>query len=101
MNKNFLKQAQQLQARLAKVQQDLEEETIEVTSGGGAIKISMTGKLVVQSIVIDPEAVDPDDVTTLEDLVLTAVNEALQQAQEMASNRMGAITGGMRIPGLM
>ncbi len=101
MNKNLLRQAQQLQQRLAKAQEALEEETVEATAGGGAVTVTVTGKQKMQSIKIDPAAVDPDDVTMLEDLVLAAVNEAMDKAQEMAAQRLGAITGGMKIPGLM
>ena len=101
MNKNLLKQAQQLQARLAKVQEELEAETVEVTAGGGAVTVSATGKQRIMSVTIKPEVVDPEDVEMLQDLVLAAVNEALEKAQQLAAQRMGAITGGMKIPGLM
>lgn len=101
MNRNLLRQAQQLQQRLAKAQEELEQETVEASSGGGAVTVTVTGKQKVQSIRIDPAAVDPEDVAMLEDLVLAAVNEAMDKAQELAAQRLGAITGGMRIPGLM
>ena len=100
MNKNFLKQAQQLQTRLNKVQEELEDETVEATSGGGAITVVCTGKQVIRSVTIDPAAVDPDDVGMLQDLVLTAVNDALVKSQDLASERISAITGGMKLPGM-
>ena len=101
MNRNLMRQAQQLQARLAKVQEELETATVEATAGGGVVKVVVTGKLKLQSIEISAEAVDPQDVELLQDLVLAAVNEGLEKAQELASQRLGAITGGMKIPGLM
>ena len=101
MNKNMLRQAQQLQAKLAKIQDDLENEVVSGTAGGGVVKASVTGKLKVKSIEISPEAVDPKDVELLNDLVLAAINDALDKAQELAQSRLGAITGGMNIPGLM
>ena len=101
MNRNLIRQAQELQQRLAKAQEALEHETVEGTSGGGAVKVTVTGKQKVQSVKIDPQAVDPQDVAILEDLVLAAVNDAMDKAQELAAKRMSAITGGMKIPGLM
>ena len=101
MNKNMLRQAQQLQQRLARVQEELEQETVEVTAGGGAITVVVNGKQKLQSVKIDPAAVDPQDVGMLEDLVLAAVNEAMDKAQELAAQRMSAVTGGMKIPGLV
>ena len=100
MNRNMIKQAQQLQARLAKAQEDLEAERVESSSGGGAVKVVATGKQTIESIVIDPSAVDPEDVEILQDMVLAAVNEALAKSQELASARLGAITGGFKLPGM-
>jgi DNA-binding YbaB/EbfC family protein len=100
LNKNFLKQAQQLQAKLAKAQEELETQTVEASVGGGVIKVVATGKQTIESIAIDPSAVDPDDVEILQDLVLAAVNEALAQSQQLAQDRLGAITGGLNIPGM-
>ncbi len=100
MNRNMIKQAQQLQARLMKAQEDLENETVEASAGGGAVKVVATGKQTVQSIVIDPAAVDPDDVDLLQDMVLAAVNEALAKSQALAAERLGALTGGLKIPGM-
>ena len=101
MNKNMLRQAQQLQARLAKAQEELENAVVESSAGGGAVKVVVTGKLKIQSIEISPDAVDPEDVEMLQDLVMAATNEALDKAQELAQSRLSAITGGMKIPGLM
>jgi DNA-binding YbaB/EbfC family protein len=96
----MLKQAQQLQQRLIQAQEALDQETVEASVGGGAVTVTASGKQKVLKITIDPAAVDPQDVPMLEDLVLAAVNEAMDKAQELASQRLGAITGGMNIPGL-
>ena len=96
----MIRQAQQLQRRMQEVQQELESATVETSAGGGAVKAVVTGKMTLESITIDPEVVTPDDVEMLQDLVLTAVNDGLGKAQEMASSKMGALTGGMNIPGL-
>ena len=101
MNKNILRQAQQLQQRLAKAQEELGQETTEASVGGGVVTVVVTGKQKLQSVKIDPAAVDPQDVAMLEDLVLAAVNEAMDRAQEMATSRLNAVTDGMKIPGIM
>lgn len=100
MNRKMMKQAQQLQQRMTKMQEELESATITATAGGGVVKVVVTGKLTLESIEIDPEVVSADDVDMLQDLVLAAVNEGLNKAQEMASEKMGTITGGLNIPGL-
>ena len=100
MNRNMMKQAQQFQARLAKAQEELESQTVEASSGGGMVKVVATGKQTVESIIIERDAVDPDDVELLQDMVLAAVNDALNQSQAMAAERLGAITGGLKIPGM-
>lgn len=97
---SVIKQAQKMQEEMEKIQQETEEEQIEATSGGGAIKVVMSGKKELVSIKIDPDAVDPDDVETLEDLIIAAINEAVKKADDLMSDRMGAITGGLNIPGL-
>ena len=99
-NRKMLKQAQQLQRRMAQLQEELETETVEASVGGGMVTVVVTGKMTVEAITIDPEAVSSDDVEMLQDLVLAAVNEGLSLAQEMVSSRMGALTGGLNIPGL-
>lgn len=100
MNRSFMRQAQELQAKLAKAQAELAEAIIETSSGGGAVKVTVNGQQQVLSVKISPEAIEPDDVEMLEDLVMTAVNEALTKAQELAAERMGKLTGGLNIPGL-
>lgn len=100
MNKFIMRQAQELQAKLAKAQQELANITVEASSGGGAVKITINGQQKIQSLKISPEAINPDDVEMLEDLVLTAVNEAIAKSQELAAQRLGKLTGGLKIPGL-
>ena len=97
----MLRQAQQLQARLAKAQEELENDVVESSVGGGAVKVVITGRLKIRSIEISPEAVNPEDVEILQDLVIAATNEAIDKAQDLAQTRLSAITGGMKIPGLM
>ena len=96
----LIKQAQKMQEEMLKAQAEIEEKTIEASAGGGAVTVTINGKKELQAIKISPEAVDPDDVETLEDLILSAVNEAMRQADEVAAGTMGKITGGMNIPGL-
>jgi len=98
MNKNMIRQAQKLQAQLQKVQEELETLTVEGSAGGGVVKVVMSGKQSVESVNIDPEAVE--DVELLQDLVAAAVNDAFNKTQEMASQKMSSVTGGMNIPGL-
>ena len=100
MNRQFMRQAQQLQQRMEKAQEELEAATVEATAGGGMVTAVVTGKLRLTSLTIDPEAVDPDDAEVLGEMVMAAVNEALQKAQDLAQEKMGAITGGLNIPGL-
>ena len=99
MNK-FMRQAQELQARLAKAQQELSNITLEASSGGGAVKVVIDGQQHIQSVKISPEVINPDDVELLEDLVLTAVREAIAKSQEAATQSLGGLTGGLKIPGL-
>jgi len=91
----MLKQVQKMQADMAKAQEELKHETVQATVGGGAVSVEVTGELVFKSITISPEAVDPDDVEMLADLVLAAVNQGLQAAQELASKRLGEATGDL------
>ena len=100
MNRNMIKQAHQMQARLAAVQEEISLARTEATSGGGVVKVCVVGGSKGVSITIDREVVDPEDVEMLEDLILAAVNEAMDTAQKLASEKMAAITGGMNIPGL-
>jgi nucleoid-associated protein EbfC len=96
-----MKMIQQMQTRMAKIQQELEETEVEGTAGGGVVKATANGQRALQGIKIDPSAVDPEDVEMLEDLVLTAVQDAMDKAAALAEEKMGALTGGMKIPGLM
>jgi nucleoid-associated protein EbfC len=91
----MLKQVQQMQAEMAKAQEELKNETVEATAGGGTVTVKMTGELKVAEVRIDPDAVDPDDVELLQDLVLAAFNEALRSAQELQQRKLGAATGGL------
>ena len=97
---NLMRQAQAMQKQMEKAQQEIEASEFEATSGGGAVSVRINGKKEMLGIKINPEVVDADDVEMLEDLVLTAVNEALKQAEEETSKKMGKLTGGMNIPGL-
>lgn len=98
---NMMKQAQKLQSKMLKMQEELAERTVETTAGGGMINVVANGRQQIVSITIDKEVVDPDDVDMLQDLVLAAVNDALNKSQEMVAGEMGKLTGGMNIPGLM
>jgi nucleoid-associated protein EbfC len=89
----LLKQAQQMQAEMAKAQEELKNETVEASAGGGMVKVTMTGDMQLREITIAPEAIDPEDPDLLQDMVTAAVNEALRSAQELAANRMGGIAG--------
>ena len=100
MNKFMMRQAQEFQAKLAKAQQELNDVTVEVSSGGGAVKVTISGQQKIQSVKISPEVINPEDVELLEDLVLTAVSEAIAKSQELAAERLGGLTGGLKIPGL-
>ena len=96
----MMRQAQQMQAQMGKIQEELAEARNEASAGGGAVKVVVIGGSRVESIIIDPEVIDPEDVEMLQDLVLAAVNEAMDSAQAEASEKMSAITGGLNIPGL-
>ena len=91
----ILKQAQQMQADMAKAQEELKDEVVDASAGGGMVKVKVSGDLVVQSIEIDPDAVDPEDVEMLQDMVLAAINEGLRAAQERAESKLGGVTGGL------
>jgi len=97
----MMKQAQKLQAKMMKMQEELADKTVDATAGGGMVRVTANGKQQVVSIEIEPEVVDPDDIEMLQDLVLAAVNDALTKSQEMVSGEMSKVTGGMNIPGLM
>lgn len=96
----MMKQVQKMQADMARIQEELGEKTVEGTAGGGIVTVVANGHQDIVSISIEPEAVDPEDVEMLEDLVLAAVNEAIRAAREMAADEMAKVTGGLNIPGL-
>ena len=97
---NVVKQAQLMQERMEAVQSEIEKKTVEATAGGGAVTVVVNGKKEIESIKISPEAVDPEDVETLEDLIMVAVNDAIKKADDMMAEGMSEITGGISIPGL-
>lgn len=94
-------QLQKLQQEMVATQEALGDEVVEVTAGGGAITVAITGQQQIQSITIDPEVVDPDDVEMLQDLIVAAVNEAIEKSQNLAAERLGGVTGGLGLPGLL
>jgi hypothetical protein len=96
----MMHQAQKIQEKLAKTQQELSNITIEASSGGGAVTVVINGQQEIQSVKISAEVINPDDVELLEDLVLTAVREAVAKSREVAAKRLGELTGGLKIPGL-
>ena len=96
----LMKQAQQLQNKMAKMQEELGEKTVEASAGGGMVTAVVSGKQQLIDLKIEPAAVDPEDVEMLQDLVTAAVNEALKQSQQMAQEEMAKVTGGLNIPGL-
>jgi len=97
----MMKQAQQLQSKMLRLQEEMADKTVETTSGGGMVKVVANGRQQVLSIQIEKEVVDPDDVEMLQDLILAAINDALIKSQEMATEEMSKLTGGLNIPGLM
>ena len=98
MNRNMMRQAQRMQAQLQKIQEELETMTVEGSAGGGVVKVVMTGKQVVESVSIEPEAAE--DLELLQDLIAAAFNDASEKTQQLAASKMSVITGGMNIPGL-
>ena len=100
MNMNMIKQAQKMQQDMLRMQQELQEKEYEAKAGGGVVIATVNGKHELKNLVIDPEAVDPDDVEMLQDMVMAAVNEALRIASETTEREMSKITGGMSMPGL-
>ena len=100
MNKFFMQQAQKIQERLVKAQEELADIVVEASAGGGAVKVAVNAQQKIQSVAIAPDVVNPDDVEMLQDLVLVAVSEGIARSQEAAAKHLGAITGGLNIPGL-
>lgn len=97
---NMMKQVQKMQADMAAAQEQLRNEEVTASAGGGMVTVKITGDLQVKEIKIDPEAIDPEDPDLLQDMVLAAVNQAINNAQELAASKMGGVTGGMDLGGL-
>lgn len=97
---NLARMAQEVQAQMARAQDELREATLETTSGGGAVRVVITGAQELRSIRIDPAAVDPDDLEMLQDLIVAAVNDALARSKQLAEEKMTAIAGAMGLPGM-
>ena len=91
---------QRMQRELARIQEELAKEVVEATAGGGAVKVQVTGQLELKSIELRPEVVDPEDIDMLQDLILAATRDAFTRAKDLQTKRLGALTGGMKIPGL-
>ena len=100
IDRKMLKQIEDMQKKMARAHEDLANETVTASAGGGAVTVEMTGHHEVVAVTIDQDAVDPEDVETLQDMVLTAFNAALEKAQELQQEKLGAITGGLNMPGL-
>jgi len=97
---NLMKQAQQFQSKMAKLQEEMGQKTIEATSGGGMVTVVVNGAQEIVSIKIDPEVIDPEDVEMLQDLVLAAVNDGMARAKKMVNDEMGKLTGGLNLPNI-
>ena len=100
MNNNMMNQLRKMQQEMAKAQDEIQSTTVEGVAGGSLVKLTMTGDFRVTKIALDRSVVDPDDVETLEDLIIAAFNDARAKAEEFAAKRMGAVTGGLKIPGM-
>lgn len=105
MNQNkkvsgVMKQAQMMQERMQAIQEEVEKKSVTATAGGGVVSVTMNGKKEIEEILLKPEVVDPDDIETLQDLIMVAVNDAIKQADDMMTEGMSEITGGLNIPGL-
>lgn len=96
----MMKQARKMQEQLAAAQENIAQSTVDASAGGGMVKVTVNGEMQITSLKIDPETLDPEDVEMLEDMVTAAVNEALRGVGDLASRQMGAITGGLNIPGM-
>lgn len=97
---SMIKQAQKMQEEMGKVQQELEEKVYDVTSGGGAVKVTITGKREIKAIELKPEVVDPDDIEMLQDMIVAAVNEAIRKVNDVSEEEMSKVTSGLNMPGL-
>lgn len=96
----MMKQARKMQEQLAAAEDNLKTQTVDTSAGGGMVKVTMTGDMKIENITIDPDACDPEDVEMLQDMIMAAVNEAIRSVGELANKQMGAITGGLNIPGM-
>lgn len=96
----IMKQAQQFQAKMAKIQEELADKTVEASAGGGMVTVVVNGKQEIVSIRIDPEVIDPEDVEMLQDLIMAAVNDGLARAKDMANEEMGKLTKGLNLPNM-
>ena len=96
----MMKQARKMQEQLAAAEENLKTQTVDTSAGGGMVKVTMTGDMKIESIKIDPDACDPEVVEMLQDMIMAAVNEAIRSVGELANKQMGAITGGLNIPGM-
>ncbi len=96
----MIRQAQKMQDDISVLQEEIEGRTFTTTSGGGAVKVTISGKKLIQSLEINPEVVDPDDIEMLQDLIISAVNEAVNQVEEVTETEMNKVTGGVSLPGM-
>jgi len=97
---NLLKQAQEMQSRMAKIQDDLAQKTVDGSAGGGMVQVTVNGQLALTAIKIDPTVINSEEKEMLEDLIMAAINDGMRRAREMASSEMSKVTGGLKIPGL-
>jgi nucleoid-associated protein EbfC len=97
---NLLKQAQEMQSRMAKIQEELAQKTVDGSAGGGMIQVTVNGQLALTAIKIDPSVINTEEKEMLEDLIMAAINDGMRKARDMASTEMSKITGGLKIPGL-
>jgi nucleoid-associated protein EbfC len=100
MDRKMMQQLQQMQTKLMKAQEELGNTDVEGTAGGGAVKVTMNGHRELRGLTIAPEAVDPDDVETLQDMIIAAFNDASKKAQDLSESKLGGLTGGLNIPGM-
>ena len=97
---NLLKQAQEMQSRMAKIQEELAQKSVDGSAGGGMVRVTVNGQLALTAIKIDPTVINPEEKEMLEDLIMAAINDGMRKARDMASSEMSKITGGLKIPGL-
>ncbi len=100
-SRDWMDQLQRVQEEMARIQEELAQEVVEVTMGGGAVRVLMTGHLILKEIYLDPELLDPENVDMLQDMIAAAVNKAIKEAQQLVDERMSALTGGLPLPGML